>query len=71
MAFYYSHRLVHCSAIIRETSSCSKGNKYRNSDPDNVQRVRDLGIPSHNWDVFIQDPAKGYGNPVEEEVKEC
>ena len=30
------------------------GNKYRDSQLDNMHRVRDLGVPSTEWDVSIK-----------------
>lgn len=44
------------------------GNKYRDPQPDNVQRVRDPGILSSKWNVSIRSlPSglrRGGGNPV-------
>lgn len=38
----YSHRSVHCSAIIKGASSVAYRNKYKESQPDVSQKVRDL-----------------------------
>jgi hypothetical protein len=43
---------VPCTNILRETFSCWRcGNKYSNTQPEIVLRVRDPGIFDHKWDV--------------------
>jgi hypothetical protein len=55
MAFCFTHRSVlKLSAIIKEASSPADGNKYSNSHPENMQRVRELGTLSPKWDVSIK-----------------
>lgn len=50
MVFYYTHRSVPFSAIIRETSSLSDGNKGSYPKSDIMQKVKDLG--GFHWEIF-------------------
>ena len=54
MRVCYTHRPVPCSAILREASSCSRQEQYRDPQPDNVQSVRDLGTSSPKPNVSIK-----------------
>jgi hypothetical protein len=65
MIFGYAHRLAACSAIIREASSCSRWDKYRDTPPPSLTlyRVRDLGTLSPKWDVSIKFLPSELGEP--------
>ena len=60
MTFYYTHRSVLCSAIIRELPPTANGNKYRDPRPDIMQRLRDLGTLWPKWDVSIKSLPSGF-----------
>lgn len=52
MAFCCTYRSVSCTVvIIKEASFYRGGNKYRQSDPDSVQIVREFGTLIPEWDV--------------------
>ena len=54
MTFCYTHRSVPCSAIIREASSGTDGNKYRDSQSGLTQGVRKFGTFRHKQNVSIK-----------------
>lgn len=64
MAFWYSHRSLPCSAIIRELHPATDGNKYKDLQPD-ISRVRDLETSSHKWNVSIKSFPLGLRRPCE------
>ena len=43
MTFFYTHRLVHVSVTIKEFSHTTANGDNRDSQSDNMQRVRDIG----------------------------
>jgi hypothetical protein len=53
---------------MRDVSSFSTWELYRNLQLDNVQSVRSFGAFSLKWDVFINLLHQGSGNSVEEEA---
>lgn len=58
-----------CSAIIRKFPHAADGDKYRDPQPDIIQRARDLETFSSKWDISIKSLFSGSGNPAEEEAK--
>lgn len=48
VTFFYIHLSVPCLVIIREASSCSGWEKYRDSQPDTMQRWETLEYSSLN-----------------------
>ena len=58
MVFCYTHTYMPYTDIIRKLSSCSNGNKYRDSQPDVTQRVRDLGTHGPKWDLHQISPLR-------------
>lgn len=52
MIFCYTHRSVSCSTIIKEASSCSRGEQTQRLD--DMQKTTDLGTASPKWDVSIK-----------------
>lgn len=45
---YHTYRLVPCSAIIRDASSCIRWDKYRGPQQNTVQRTRNLRTVNPN-----------------------
>lgn len=65
-------KLEPCSAIISEASTCNRWEKYRDSQPENMQRVKDLGtlspkLLSSSILPYLL-PTQGFGHSAEEEV---
>jgi hypothetical protein len=44
-------------------------NKYRDPQPDIMQRVKDLGTLSPKWDVIIKSLPSGLRDPSEEKTE--
>ena len=63
MTFYFTHRSVPHSAIVREIPPAEDGNKSRDTQSDNMQRVRDLGALSSKWDIAIKSFPMGLREP--------
>lgn len=62
VTFFHTHQLVPHSAIILQAD----GNKYRDTQPDTLQRDLETLIPI--WDVSIKSVPSGLREPWVEEV---
>lgn len=49
--------------------SAAGGNEYRDRQPDNMQRMRNLGKPCPKRDASITTPPQDSGNYAEEEAE--
>ena len=68
MKFCYTQRLVPYSSVTREAPAAD-GRKYRDPQPDYVQKERDLGTQTALNGMSPSNPSpQSSGNPVEEEV---
>jgi hypothetical protein len=64
MIIWNTHRSVPCSAIINQKlASASNGNKYRDPQPNIMQRMRDFGTLSPKGDAGIKSLHLGVGEP--------
>jgi hypothetical protein len=66
MIFCYIHSLIQPSP--QRLPPAEDGSKYRDSQADIMQRVRDLRIHSSKWDISIKSLPQSSGNSVEEEA---
>lgn len=70
MAFCYSHSAVPCSAI--QEVSTANGEKKRDPQPDNMQRVRETGTLNPNCVVSIKSlPLRAQGTMLKRRQKGC
>lgn len=66
MTVYYTHRSLSCSDIVREASSCSRCEKFRDPYLGHILRVRDLFTLSFKWNISL--PPIKVQEILEEEV---
>ena len=69
MTFYYSIDQCLAQPSSETLAPAVEGNKYRDSQLDSVQRVRDLGTLGHKWDGSLKSLSSGSGNPVEKKAE--
>jgi hypothetical protein len=65
-----ANRSISCLAIIQDVSPILDGNKYRDSQVNNVQRVRDFGIFHSKWDISTKFLFSGIKEPCRREEPE-
>lgn len=65
---FYSHKSVSHLASSEKPPHAANGNKYRDPQPDILQRVRELVI-SPKWYVFIKSLPSELRDPKEKEEK--
>jgi hypothetical protein len=63
MIFCYTHRLMTCSTTSENLPLAEDGNKYGHLQPDNVQRIKDLGthIPKCGVSIKFLLPLRTHG----------
>jgi hypothetical protein len=68
MIFCYTHRSVPYPTIVRESYE-AKGNKYRDPQPDTLQKYETLKHSTLNRIFLSNSSPRGLGKPAEEKAE--